>query len=427
MNGAWCVVRDARFVGMSLNQVQITSKRLAWLEGLRILAAVMILLYHAQLLITDYAFTPQPTGLGANLAVLWRAGDRLGHNLFISLFSLPIWFGFQFVDVFVLVSGFSLVLSLQGKPLETGKFLKRRFLRILWPFWTIAWLSYPVLWAIGTLTNSYIPNLWNFFAAATFPLLFDFDAKLLLPINGPWWFVSLILSFAFIFPFLWRSLHRWGMRNLVLVSLLITLIYRTLAVYHFGGHPTYVVIDTPANWFPFLAFISKLSTFVFGMVVGKLYTQGQGPFFWKARRALLIGMPLYAVGFISQFYWVGWIVADLITPLGLILCAMVLLQRLSRFPYLAGLMLKTGTYSYSFFLIHNFVVDRTINLAIRQNLSLYYLLLPLMVGATLLLSVLLDWLTPILQKRVSLLLKAIDAMLTTGTPARRDRLSYDSK
>jgi peptidoglycan/LPS O-acetylase OafA/YrhL len=399
---------------MSLNQPQTSSKRLAWLEGLRIFAAVMILLYHAQLLITDYAFTPQPTGLWANLAVLWAASDRLGHYPLTSLLSLPAWFGFQFVDVFVLVSGFSLVLSLRGKPLETGKFLKRRFLRILWPFWTIAWLSYPVLWAIGTATSSYIPDLWHFFAAATFPLLFDYDGQLLLPINGPWWFVSLILSFAFIFPFLWRSLHRWGMRNLVVLSLLITLIYRTLAVYQFGGHPTYVIIDTPANWFPFLAFISKLSTFVLGIVAGKLYTQGYGPLFWKPRKALLIGIPLYAIGFVCQFYWTGWIFADLLLPLGLTLCCMAAFQRLAQFPSLVTLLLKLGAYSYSFFLIHNFVVDRTINLIIHKNLSLYYLLLPVMIAGTLLLAMMVDWLTPVIQKWVRSLLRDIDAALTTG-------------
>lgn len=414
---------------MSLHQIQTSSKRLAWLEGLRIFAAVMILLYHAQLLITDYAFTPQPTGLWSNLAVLSVVDDRLGDHPVISLLSLPAWFGFQFVDVFVLVSGFSLVLSLKGKPLETGNFLKRRFLRILWPFWTIAWLSYPVLWAIGTLTSSYIPDLWHFFAAATFPLLFDYDGQLLLPINGPWWFVSLILSFAFVFPFLWRSLHRWGMRNLILISLLITLIYRALAVYQFGGHPTYVIINTPANWFPFLAFISKLSTFVIGIGVGKLYTEGSGPLFWKPRKALMLGIPLYAIGFVCQFYWTGWIFADLLLPLGLTLCCMVVFQQLSQFPRLAALLLKLGAYSYSFFLIHNFVVDRTINLVVHKQLDLYYLLLPVMIAGTLLLAMLVDWLTPAIQKLVSSLLRDIDAALTIGTvtAAQRDRMFYDSE
>ncbi|HEY9656100.1 MAG TPA: acyltransferase family protein, partial [Crinalium sp.] len=184
------------------------SQRLAWLEGIRIFAAVLLLLYHSQLLFTGYAYTPQPTGLADNLRQLVTPVEgAIDPGLLLRLLGIPAWFGFQFVDVFVLISGFSLVLSLKGQPLEVGKFLKRRVLRILWPFWTVAWLSYPILWAIGVATQSYIPSLWHTFAGATFPLLFDYGGELLLATSGPWWFVPLILSFRLLFPFLWYLLQ----------------------------------------------------------------------------------------------------------------------------------------------------------------------------------------------------------------------------
>jgi peptidoglycan/LPS O-acetylase OafA/YrhL len=47
-------------------------RRLAWLEGIRIFAAVILLIYHAQLLFTDYAYMLQPTGLLENF---YRMGD----------------------------------------------------------------------------------------------------------------------------------------------------------------------------------------------------------------------------------------------------------------------------------------------------------------------------------------------------------------
>ncbi|MBD2019077.1 acyltransferase family protein, partial [Leptolyngbya sp. FACHB-36] len=137
---------------MNVYQGQSRSQRLAWLEGIRISAAVLLLLYHAQLLFTGYAYTPQPTGLLDNLQQLLSVSGSPDAGPLTGILTAPIWFGFQFVDVFVLLSGFSLVLSLKGKPLEVGSFLKRRVLRILWPFWTVAWLSYPILWAIGTAT-----------------------------------------------------------------------------------------------------------------------------------------------------------------------------------------------------------------------------------------------------------------------------------
>jgi peptidoglycan/LPS O-acetylase OafA/YrhL len=389
-----------------------SSSRLVWLEGIRIFAAVMILLYHAQLLITDYAFTPQPTGLADNLHHLALAGDRLGQLPIMSLFSIPAWFGFQFVDVFILISGFALTLSLRDRSLEPLQFFKRRFLRILLPFWTVAWLAYPILWAIGSATHSYIPDPWHIFAGSTFPLLFQFDGELLLPTSGPWWFVPLILSFTLVSPLLWKLLHRWGARNLLIVSILLTLSYRALATYPFGGHPTYVILDTPTGWLPFVPFIAKLSTFVLGMVVGHAYCLGRGPVFWSASRSLLWGGAIYAVGFVCQFYRLGWVVADLLLPVGLGLCCMVLFRALSMFRWASPTMVWLGLHSYSYFLVHNFVVDRTINLVVDHKLSLYYLLLPVMVVGTLILAVLADSTTPLIKRFIAAVAQDVDYVLT---------------
>ena len=51
-------------------------KRLAWLEGIRIFAAVILLIYHAQLLFTTYAYTPQPTGIVENFRVMGEVTGR---------------------------------------------------------------------------------------------------------------------------------------------------------------------------------------------------------------------------------------------------------------------------------------------------------------------------------------------------------------
>ena len=402
------------------NSKMLRSPRLPWLEGVRIAAAVLLLLYHAQLLFTGYAYTPQPTGLADNLRQLMSPVEGVADPGFLlRLLGVPTWFGFQFVDVFVLISGFSLVLSLKGKPLVVGSFLKRRVLRILWPFWTVAWLSYPALWAIGVATHSYIPSLWHTFAGATFPLLFDYSGELLLATSGPWWFVPLILSFALVFPFLWYLLQRWGTANLILISTLLTVVYRALAVYKFDGHPTYVILDTPTDWHPFLIFLAKLSTFVLGMVVAQLYMQGKGPIFWKPQRALLLGVPIYVLGFVCQFYRVGWVIVDLLLPVGLTLCCMVLFRAIAQLRLLATVLVWLGAHSYSYFLIHNFVVDRTIRLVVQDDLSLYYWLLPVMIVGTLILAVLAEYASPLLQRLISALLRDLDYVLTPTAVRQR--------
>lgn len=390
----------------------LRSQRLAWLEGIRIFAAVVLLLYHAQLLFTKYSYTPQPTGLMDNLTQLFAASKRLGESWVPQVASLPIWFGYQFVDVFVLISGFSLVLSLKGKPLELRSFLTKRFLRILLPFWTVAWLSYPVLWIVGHSTNTYIPDEWHAFASLTFPLLFDYGGDLLLPTNGPWWFVPLILSFTLIFPVLWHLLQRWGALNLLIASSIVTFVYRGLAVSVFGGHPTYAIVSAPAGWHPFVPFIAKLSTFVLGMIVAQLYLQRRGAIFWHPTKALSVGISVYAAGFISQFYRWGWIFDDFLLAVGLTLCCMVVFRTLTERLRLESILVWLGLHSYSYFLIHNFVVDRTVNLFVGEQLSRYYQVLPIMVIGTLLLSIFVDAATPWLRRIAIALWRSLDRKMT---------------
>jgi peptidoglycan/LPS O-acetylase OafA/YrhL len=391
----------------------IRTQRLAWLEGIRIFAAMLLLLYHAQLLFTKYSYTPQPTGIVSNLSQLLNASAQLGDRWWQQVIGLPFWFGFQFVDVFVLISGFSLVLSLKDKPLELGSFLPKRFLRILLPFWSVAWLSLPALWLVGYLTKSYIPDGWHMFASVTFPMLFDYGGDLLLPTNGPWWFVPLILSFTLVFPVLWYLIRRWGARNLLVASSVVTFIYRALAVYVFKGHPTYAIVAAQAGWQPFVPFIAKLSTFVLGMVVAQQYTQRRGVIFWHPSKALTVGIVIYTAGFICQFYRWGWIFNDFLLAVGLTLCCMVVFRELTDRFRLEPLMVSLGAYSYSYFLIHNFVVDRTVNLFVQQQLDRYYLALPMMVLGTLALSSFTDAVTPRLQQGAIALWHWIDVRLTS--------------
>ncbi len=406
-------------------------QRLAWLDGLRIFAAVMILLYHAQLLFTHYRYTPQPTGLINNLQQLLPEGNSLstlsgwGH-----LLGIPTLFGFQFVDVFILLSGFSLMLVTRQR--DWLAFWQKRLSRLLWPFWTVAWLSYPILWIVGTATQSYIPPVWNVFAASTFPLLFDYRGSLLLPISGPWWFIPLILSFTLCFPILHRLMYRWGVRNLVVASIVLTLGYRSLATYVFGGQPTYTILDTANGPLPFYVLLAKLSTFVIGMAVAQAYKHGRGVLFWSQARVLRVGVTVYGVGFVCQFYRWGWVVCDLLVPLGLTLVCMAVCRWLTAVPWLRHLALGLGKHSYSFFLVHNFVVDRTLNLLVQDDGMRYAIAIPLMIVATLVLAAITDAVTPLLQRIMGRLWQDIDYLLarkstvTTASwiPKAGDRVRY---
>jgi peptidoglycan/LPS O-acetylase OafA/YrhL len=396
------------------------SQRLSWLEGIRVFGVILLLLYHAQLLFTGYAYTPQPTGLLDNLRRLITPIEVFSNQGFLFQFlSIPIRFGFQFIDVFVLISGFSLVLSQKGRNLDVASFLKHRALRILLPFWTVAWLSCPILWAVGIATHTDIPGAWQLFNGVAFPLTFDYSGDSLRSISSTWGLMPLILSFAMLSPFLWYLLQRWGITNLLLVSILLTVGYRFLIVYQFDAYPTYVLVDGARGWHPFLLFLSKLSTFVLGMAVAHVYCKGKGPILWRSQRALLVGIPIYAAGFVCQFYQWGWVFADLLLPIGLSLCCLVVFRALAQQRQVESLFLGLGTHSYSYFLISSLMVDSTIKLIIQDNGSLYILLLPVMVIGTLIIAVLADYFSPGVQRLLAGLLHDVDYVLMRAPVIRR--------
>jgi hypothetical protein len=79
-----------------------------------------------------------------------------------------------------------------------------------------------------------------------------------------------------------------------------------------------------------------------------------------------------------------------------------------------------GVQSYSYFLIHNFVIDRTINLVVDGDPSLYALLLPVMIVGTLVLAVLVNYVMPFLERLITGLLQDVDYVLS-HTPERQHR------
>jgi hypothetical protein len=244
-----------------------------------------------------------------------------------------------------------------------------------------------------------------------------------------------LLSFALLFPFLWKLQHRWGSMNLLGVSLLITVGYRALAIFVLGGHPSYVIWDSPAGWQPFALFLAKLSTFVIGMVIGQAYLHTRGPAWWPPQRALLVGLPVYGLGFICQFYYWGWVLADVLLPVGLFLCSMALFQFLANYAPIAQTFVAIGSHTYSYFLLYGLVVDRMLQILVQGEPTRYALSLPVMVGGTLILAMIADYATPLVRRVVTGLLKDMDYVLTTNSTLERriwdprvgDEVSYQGE
>jgi peptidoglycan/LPS O-acetylase OafA/YrhL len=178
------------------------------LDGLRALAACYVVVFHAVL-----GFE------GAALSGAWRLLRRLCA------------FGHEAVAVFIVLSGYCLMLPVlrnepETLPIDLRSFLRRRAWRILPPYYAALGLSLlllavvPVLRApSGTLWDDSLPGLDPGAIGSHVLLIHNWVPAWAMQINGPLWSVASEWQIYFFFPLLllpvWR---RWGMVAALLVA-----------------------------------------------------------------------------------------------------------------------------------------------------------------------------------------------------------------
>jgi peptidoglycan/LPS O-acetylase OafA/YrhL len=208
-----------------------------YLDGLRGLSAVLVVLYHS------YLFT----GLsGESRAELPMLKEILG-------------WGYLGVPVFIVLSGYVLmlpILSTPGLKFRHGvwSFIKRRGKRILPPYYAALVFSlllialFPVLQEKGgTQWDSKIPVTWGS-TISHFLMLHDFNHHWIGKINGPLWSVAVEWHIYFLMPLLllplWRRIH-----PAIIVGALTAASFWLLAERAFGFvHPWLVALFAAGMW-----------------------------------------------------------------------------------------------------------------------------------------------------------------------------------
>lgn len=301
--------------------------RLEWLDGMRGLAAFFVVLHHVWLMtIGGYP------GNNGPVATDWLV------------------FGHLAVSVFIVVSGFSLMLSPSnhGMKLVDGPsgFLRRRFWRIVPPYWFALLLSSILIVAglISTPTGEH-------FAFKDFFVYFFLmqDALSNVPPNGVFWSIAVEWHIYFLFPLL-----LWLMRK-----------YRFAPV--FLAVTVFVVGLQIAGYFiPVLAELNRFSPaylILFLAGAGAAWLAGK-PF---GTRLALIGTLMLVLGFlayasiagtekvVANYFWVDlWV--GIATALGFVVLAKNGLKRLGT--VLAWKPLSfVGTFAYSLYLCHAPILD----------------------------------------------------------------------
>lgn len=314
-------------------------ERLVFVDGLRGLAVLMVVLFHTWLFGGLYRFGP-----GTPPPSYWLATFSLGVNLFM------------------VISGFCLTLPLVGpngwRKMNVADFFRRRIVRILPPYYVAIALLALLGWLVPLLYNGHAtaftkPQLLGIGGHLLFSynILAGFDADAP-SLNGSFWSIELEAYFYLLLPLLVLAARHWGLLRVTVAVVLLSLAFRAFVWYtidDFAAAQLYVFLARSAP--------ARLSEFVFGIAAAVIYVR----YHQRINASLMLGaaIVLLWLGVGYFFLQLGHFAppTDIVVGAGfacLLLAGSVAgpLQRLLTWRPLADL----GLISYSVYLIHEPVV-----------------------------------------------------------------------
>jgi len=255
------------------------------------------------------------------------------------------------VQVFIFLSAYGLTKKYISKNINYLDFIKKRISKVYFPFIfaIIIWFLYLSLFSF-TWGNSLGPieiiskNLTSLIYKIT--LISNFVPDEVYSINGPWWFISLIIQFYFVFPFLLKiSQHEKGNTFLLMIAGMSIFISMLL-----NGKLPFFIYGT---------FIGHLPEFILGIYLAKKEN-------FSISLVSFIGVLIIFI--LGNIYTPLWYFTDISITLILIL----ILQNLKKIT--TGTVLKfinyIGGISMFIFLLNGFLRKPFINIA--NEIGLWY-------------------------------------------------------
>ncbi|MGO4599374.1 acyltransferase family protein [Terrabacter sp. 2RAF25] len=318
----------------------VATRRLAYVDTLRGLAALWVFLLHVHGYWLDNVRPPKLSGDGLLVRVMG--------------------FGGAGVDIFIVLSGFCLTLPLiregRVRELDPRRFFRRRAYRLL-PAYYAAVLLVMGLELVPALRERLVAHDLTAVDAVThLTLTFPLFGDTLGAVNGSLWSISLEATLYLGFPLLLLVRRRWDMRGVMVTTLGVALVWAAFGLWWAGQtHPAGLLPSTdklfPARWFQF----------ALGMWAATLV---RAPRPAHAVRAW-VALPVAAAAGLTG-YAAGW---GPLSAVGFGVVAVCLLVLLARVPdrvfesgplrWLTGL----GVISYSFYLLHQPVLLLTAGVA----------------------------------------------------------------
>jgi len=347
--------------------------RLDWLDTVRLLTIVLIVGFHWVRTCeasNSYGLTWSELyewpGRGLH-QLYYLFPDRTGlslSSLINNAISVLFEYGWQGVNVFVLLSGLGLAMNFHPErpTFELGKWYRRRFSRILVPYYVI---SIPMILvaesvkragsghtgALGKMAGKLAEkNLKDPLFIELAKNIFLVDPRQHLWVteffSPAWWFIPPLLVAYLCFPLLHRALVTWGLKIVIPISLAVTAASYTLT--HWG---------MLWQWGWYFIILHELSTFMIGIAIGHSMSTEAGRHavlkFISAPRALLIGPGLYLVGTVGNWFPLTAALTTPIFTLGLVIILSHLGVALSRIKSLSSV--SQGVDGYHVYLMHQFI------------------------------------------------------------------------
>ena len=321
--------------------VRPASRRVVAFDGLRGVAAIMVLLHHTLLMLPDFA---SYEWYGARTGI-----HSIPEFLLLKTPARLIWAGQERALLFFVLSGFVLSLPwLNGKPAPYGRFLRGRFCRIYPPYLAAMLLAAAASALLGGRTLGHATVYFNELGWA-FPASWGAIPSIAAVLDNPHssymneavWSLVWEVRVAIIFPLVMLPIMRWGNAG-VLVALGGLTVAQHAAGLFVGGWIT-DTLNAPQDTFGFATY------FVFGAAVA---LNRSGIVAWFSRRRPAWSIACLTAGCLAC--WLPWPVQhDHMVGIGAaIILAAILGGRAIQAWLETPAWLRLGRQSYSLYLTH---------------------------------------------------------------------------
>jgi len=250
------------------------------------------------------------------------------------------------VHLFFILSGCGLTISFfKNTQFSWGKWAKKRFLRIIVPYWIIIILTFSIV----TLANIIIPDvIIRGYSWKSLLSYLTFTRNFYEPswgLNPPMWFMPIIIGLYILFPFLMKVLKKYGVLALIIISVVLT----------YGSITLFILLDFPTKHqaAPFLFFVAEFSL---GMLIGYFICFNSALFKSLEDFGMFcLGMGFYLFSWVLRTFWsFGPLYNDIFTAVGIYLIVLYACSWLIRISPKKSVhfLNRVSDESYIMYLIH---------------------------------------------------------------------------